>query len=168
VSDPRAFTVRPATAADVDALVGLREAVAAEGRWIGLELPVDRPAEAAKLTATIAAGTDLLLVAEADGRVVGYTGLTLSGAGHAHLFMALLDGWRGRGIGSALLAAALDWARAHPDVAKVLLQLWPDNAAALALYRKHGFIVEGYRHRHWPRRSGERWDIVDMGLLVDD
>jgi RimJ/RimL family protein N-acetyltransferase len=34
-------TVRPATAADVDALVALLVAVAQEGRWIAAEAPVD-------------------------------------------------------------------------------------------------------------------------------
>lgn len=73
---------------------------------------------------------------------------------------------RRRGVGSALLTAAIEWARgagAH----KVALQAWPHNEAALALYRKFGFEQEGYLHRHYPRRNGELWDAVVMGLLLD-
>ena len=40
--------------------------------------------------------------------------------------------------------------------------------AAIALYRRHGFAVEGYLHRHWRRRNGELWDAIVMGLLVDE
>lgn len=62
---------------------------------------------------------------------------------------------------------ALAWARAQPDVHKVTLQVWPHNDRALALYRHAGFIVEGYRHRHWRRADGELWDVIEMGLLVE-
>ena len=42
-----------------------------------------------------------------------------------------------------------------------------DNEAALALYERHGFVREGYLHRHYPRRTGEVWDAVVMGLVLE-
>ena len=74
--------------------------------------------------------------------------------------------WRGRGVGNALLAAAVDWARAA-GAHKVSLQMWPHNEAARRLYEKFGFEEEGYLRRHYRRRSGEIWDAVVMGLLLD-
>src|SRR4051794_11037446 len=68
-------------------------------------------------------------------------------------FVALLHGrrrlasqWRGRGVGSALMAAAIDWAQ-HATAHKVVLQVWPHNEAARALYEKCGFVVEGRLRR---------------------
>jgi ribosomal protein S18 acetylase RimI-like enzyme len=49
---------------------------------------------------------------------------------------------------------------------KLSLSVWPHNAAAIALYRKYGFVEEGRRVKQVRRQSGELWDIVDMGLLL--
>jgi putative acetyltransferase len=104
-------------------------------------------------------------VAEVDGRVVGTAGLHRDW-GRADLFMWVLRDHRGTGIGTALLDATLAWARADPDVFKVTLQHWPHNVAAHALYRRAGFVQEGYLHAHWRRADGSLWDAVVMGLGV--
>lgn len=147
----------------------LRIAVAGEGRWIGRELPIDADEEAATLTRGLAGPTNTMVVAEAEdgGAVVGYALVYDAGHGHGEVAMALLDGHRGRGLGTALLAAALDGARATGAFHKVVLQVWPHNVAGLALYRRAGFVVEGYRHRHWRRANGDLWDAVEMGLLLE-
>jgi len=52
--------------------------------------------------------------------------------------------WQGRGLGSAAMAAVLDeLARRHPDARRLVLMVNCRNAAALALYRRHGFVVNG-------------------------
>ena len=43
---------------------------------------------------------------------------------------------------------------------------WRGNDAAIALYRKFGFVEEGRRVRHYRRASGELWDSLVMGLLL--
>jgi len=88
--------------------------------------------------------------------------------GHADLGMLLAADARGLGLGSALPTEAIAWADAHPVVHKITLQAWPHNTAAVGLYRKYGFQMEGYLHRHWRRRNGELWDAVLMGLPVTD
>lgn len=158
--------VRRATDADVAALVAIREAVAAEGRWIGRELPMDLDAEAAMVRRGIASSADRWVVTEAGGLLVGYGGVHADGAGHGELFMALLDGHRGQGLGTALVEDVVGWARCQPELHKLVLQVWPHNVAAIALYRRAGFTVEGYRHQHWRRANGELWDAIDMGLVV--
>ncbi|HZD38988.1 MAG TPA: GNAT family N-acetyltransferase, partial [Actinomycetes bacterium] len=75
------------------------------------------------------------------------------------------EGWRGRGVGSALLRAAIERAR-QAGAHKVALQVWPHNAAAIALYEKLGFQREGLLRRHYRRRNGELWDAVIMGLQL--
>jgi len=97
---------------------------------------------------------------------VGELVLHLAGYGVADLGMAVAAAWRGRGIGSALLADAIDRAR-KAGAHKVALQVWPHNSAAIALYERFGFQREGYLTRHYRRRSGELWDAVIMGLRLD-
>ena len=159
--------IRRATVEDLPTLLTIREAVAGEERWIGLELPIDHASEAAILGVGITNPHNVWLVVEVDGAVVGYGGIYDGDHGHGEVFMALLDGHRGQGFGAALLADSLASARASGRFHKILLAVWPHNVAALALYRKFGFIVEGYRHNHWRRASGELWDVVLMGLLLD-
>lgn len=81
--------------------------------------------------------------------------------------MAILERRRGQGIGTALMDAALAWARTT-DAHKVALQVWPDNEAALALYERFGFAREGYLRRHYRRRDGSVRDAIVMGLLLDE
>ena len=159
-------TVRRATAADADAVVAMLVEVAGEGRWIATEAPVDVEQRRRRLVEDIEREDAIVLVAEAGGQPVGELGLHLARYGVADLGMAVAAGWRGRGIGSALLAEAIDRARAA-GAHKVALQVWPHNSAAIALYERFGFQREGYLTRHYRRRSGELWDAVIMGLPLD-
>lgn len=159
-------TVRPATLADVDAVVAMLAEVAGEGRWIATEAPVDVDRRRRRMVEDIEREDAVVLVAEVAGEPVGELGLHLAGYGVADLGMAVAAGWRGRGIGSALLAEGIDQARAA-GAHKVALQVWPHNSAAIALYERFGFQREGYLTRHYRRRSGELWDAVIMSLRLD-
>jgi RimJ/RimL family protein N-acetyltransferase len=161
-----AITVRDATPADVDALVAMLVEVAGEGRWIGTEAPVDIERRRRRMAADVDAADVVVLVAEAGGEPVGQLGLELARYGVAELGMLVAAGWRGRGVGTALMAEAVQRARAA-GAHKVALQVWPHNAAAIALYERFGFQREGYLRRHYRRRSGELWDAVVMGLPLD-
>jgi RimJ/RimL family protein N-acetyltransferase len=164
--DRPAITIREATLADVDALVAMLVEVAGEGRWIGAEAPVDVERRRRRMVEEVESDDVIVLVAEAGGAPVGQLGLRLAPYGVGDLGMAVAAGWRGRGVGTALLAEAIERARtagAH----KLALQVWPHNAAALALYERFGFRREGYLTRHYRRRSGELWDAVIMGLRLD-
>ena len=157
--------VRRARDQDLDRLVELFAEVAAEGRWIGAELPLDRERRRRHFSEALHDERAVLLVAEVDGRIVGQLDMELARYGVADLAMVVAQGWRGQGIGTALLRAGIAWARgagAH----KVALQVWPHNQAAIALYEKLGFQREGLLRRHYRRRNGELWDAVVMGLLL--
>ena len=159
-----AFLVRPAVEADVEPLMELRRAVAAEGDWIGAELPLDEEGDRAMIRQGIDGGA--MFAAVADDTIVGNIGLHLPRFLVADLGMLVAQGWRGRGVGSALLEQGIAWARAQ-GAHKVALQHWPHNEAAHRLYLKHGFVQEGYLRRHYPRKNGDLWDAVVMGLVLD-
>ena len=159
--------VRRATVDDVEARVDAYIAVAAEGRWIGGELPLDRDERIRAFTES-ANGDDFVgFIAEADGGLVGELSLHLR-RGRGDIGMLVLDGWRSKGVGSALMRACIDHAR-EAGLHKLTLQVWPHNERAIALYEKFGFEREGYLRKHYRRKTGELWDAISMGLvLVDD
>jgi RimJ/RimL family protein N-acetyltransferase len=164
---PRAeVRVRPAREDDLDALVELFAAVAEEGRWIGAEGPVDRERRRRRFAEDLQRDDVAMFVADAGGELVGQLGLALARYGVADLGMLVAEGWRRRGVGSALLRAGIDWAR-QAGAHKVALQVWPHNRAAIALYERFGFQREGRLRRHYRRRSGELWDAIVMGLPLD-
>jgi ribosomal protein S18 acetylase RimI-like enzyme len=87
-----------------------------------------------------------LLVAEVDGAVVGLAEATLrrdesNGFVGAYVNeLAVASGWRGRGIGTRLLAEVEQWGRDNGALAMALDTL-VTNAGARRLYERLGFRV---------------------------
>lgn len=159
--------IRAMSLEDLDQYLDLREAVACEARFIGAEAPIDRSGDRDKTVARYVTAEDgCMFVATSAGRVVGTSGVSVQ-RGVVDLGINVAREWRGRGVGSALIEASIDWARIQ-KAHKFALQVWPHNEAAIALYEKYGFEREGYLRKHWRRRNGELWDAVIMGLLLDD
>lgn len=151
--------VRAARDDDRLAMATLFAAVASERTGVATEPPVNVEERAAAWT------LDGDIVADADGVVVGSIHVRASRHGYGEIGMAVAKEWRGRGVGSALMSAAVDWAR-EQELHKLSLGVFPHNDAAIALYRKFGFVEEGRRIKQFRRESGELWDCVEMGLLL--
>jgi RimJ/RimL family protein N-acetyltransferase len=83
----------------------------------------------------------------------------------ADLGLMVAASHRRRGIGRALLDAAVEWARGA-GVRKLELHVFPHNEPALRLYEEFGFRREGYRRGHY-RRGGEYVDAILMAYAVD-
>ena len=160
------FVVRPAREDDLEPWLVLFDSVAAEGRWIGSESPLEEDRVRASWPASLENEDVGMFIADAAGAIVGTLRMEVMRYRVADFGMMVADGWRGRGVGSALLTAGIDFARQR-GAHKVALQMWPHNERARALYEKFGFEQEGYLRRHYPRRNGEIWDAVIMGLLLD-
>jgi putative acetyltransferase len=97
------------------------------------------------------------LVAEIDGRVVGQLGLHMDRSPRrrhcAFIGMAVHDAFQGQGVGSALMAAMVDLADNWLDLRRIELTVFTDNPAAVHLYEKFGFVIEG-THRDYAFRNG--------------
>ncbi len=153
--------VRPVEPRDIRACLALFSAVAAEGRWIATEAPVRRREVRLRWEELLRLGEGVLLLAE-EGEGAPPQGLAaLVGRARPELGMLVAAGSRRRGIGSALLEACIDWARAA-RAEELVLHVFPHNQAALALYRKHGFEERERLVRAYVRRNGERWDAIRM------
>jgi putative acetyltransferase len=120
--------------------------VAAERRFIRTEVVPWTLRELRRQLRRSWTRTGARIVALTGGRVVGDLGIKREEhpvLRHvAELGMSVSQEWRGRGVGSALLAEAFRWA-SWAGVEKVSLTVYPDNEAARALYRKFGFEEEG-------------------------
>lgn len=107
----------------------------------------------------LAASTErhVKLVALSGGEVIGSLGLEqYSRSRQSHvgaIGMGVASAWHGKGIGSKLLAAALDIADNWMNMHRVELTVFADNEAAQGLYRKYGFEQEG-RLRNYAVRDG--------------
>ena len=109
------------------------------------------------------------LVACVDGEVVGSLGLETSPTRWrmrhvGTIGMAVRDDWQGKGVGTALMEAALDLADNWLNLTRIELTVYVDNAAAIALYENFGFEIEG-THRRLAFRDGEYVDAYSMARL---
>lgn len=78
--------------------------------------------------------------------------------------MGVRETWHGKGVGTALMAALMDLADNWWQVRRVHLEVYTDNAPAIALYRKFGFEVEGTLRKD-AFREGEYVDSHVMARL---
>jgi len=114
-------------------------------------------------------GEAVVVVAETDGRVVGFCNIARSGpaapseSSHVgELGILVHRDHRAAGIGSALLDRALAEARSMFEI--VYLSVWSTNEAGLRLYRRYGFSVCG----HLPRMVKREGRYVDEERMVLD
>ena len=70
-----------------------------------------------------------------------------------------------RGIGRALLEAAVGWAR-EVGVTKLELHVFPWNEPAIRLYEQFGYEREGYRKSQYKRGDGQFADVILMAYRV--
>ena len=111
----------------------------------------------------------LFLVAECNGVIVGELscegGKRRATRHHATVGISVAKNARGQGVGTALMAELMHWAKEGKVLHRLDLLVYARNAAARRLYRKFGFIDEGIR-RHAVLTNGEYLDDVMMALLI--
>jgi [ribosomal protein S18]-alanine N-acetyltransferase len=161
-----AVIVRRAREADLEAAAYVIAAVAPED-FLGAQPPVDVDDRAERFRNVLGRGdpAGLWVLEDDDGQVVGHAAVEESVAGVLSLGMAILAPARGQGGGRALLQAVQEHARscgAH----KISLEVWTDNARAIALYAAAGFEVEGLRRDHYRRRDGRLRSTLIMAWRV--
>lgn len=109
------------------------------------------------------------LVACVEGEVVGQLGLhtfpNRPRRRHAgQIGMAVRDDWQGKGVGAALMQAAIDLADKWLNLSRLELEVFTDNEPAIRLYKKFGFTIEGTLVRY-AFRDGQYVDTYLMARL---
>lgn len=164
--------VRAAVTADAQGMLDVVRESAEEGEFIVTTPPEIRGlADQRRFVEARTARDDaLLLVADRGGVVLGTLSFTAGDRrrmAHAGTFgVTVRRSARGRGIGRALVETLLAWAQAAPTIEKVGLAVFHDNARAIALYRKLGFIEEGRLVRDVKVAPGQYKDSIQMYRLV--
>jgi ribosomal protein S18 acetylase RimI-like enzyme len=106
-------------------------------------------------------------VAVSTGEVVGWCDVTAKPRPiYAHvgvLGMGLLPQFRRQGLGTRLMAQSLDAARAF-GFTRIELSVRQNNEIAIALYKRFGFVTEGFL-RSGVKVNGTYENLILMGLL---
>ena len=96
---------------------------------------------------------------QAGADLVGYTVFTHA-AGEGHLLnLCVAPDWQRHGLGAILLAHVQRVAAAH-GCQYVFLEVRPSNEAAIALYRRNGFVMVGERPAYYANGDGREDAIV--------
>ena len=161
--------VRQAEPGDAAALVALANAVSAEPEAWLISTGWRGVSEERRFLRAVRRHPDAAVyVAELDCELVGRLSLARDqhpASGHVADLGLMVDvGHRRRGIGRALMDAAVEWAHGH-GISKLELHVFPWNEPAIALYESLGYVKEGYRKNHY-LRDGAYADAVLMALQV--
>jgi hypothetical protein len=159
---PAGVTIRPSRSADAASYHRMWKAVVEERRWVRTE-SVGSVKDYRRTLADSWSDDRARFVGLAWGQVIGL--ITIERMNHpvnrhvATLGMAIEASWRGQGLGSALMAYAMRWAR-QVGIEKVTLEVYPDNDGAIALYRKFGFREEGRLVGQSKKSFGYRDEVI--------
>jgi L-phenylalanine/L-methionine N-acetyltransferase len=160
------FTIRRAEPSDYE---GVRQVFAGpKAVWGTLQLPFSSLEQWRKRLAEPPEGY-FSLVACAEQEIVGQLGLqTFPNRPRRHhvgqIGMAVRDDWQGKGVGTALLQAAVDLADKWLNLTRLELEVHTDNESAIRLYKKFGFNIEGTLAQY-SFREGQYVDSYVMARL---
>jgi RimJ/RimL family protein N-acetyltransferase len=113
----------------------------------------------------------IILGAEHDRRLIGYAQIGQSSnprrRGIAGLAIYLHQDYQGVGLGTEMTGLLLEAAEEH-GVHKVNLETVADNEAAMRLFEKMGFEVEGRIRDSYRGADGGYHDIIAMGKILQE
>ncbi|HZZ28416.1 MAG TPA: GNAT family N-acetyltransferase [Pirellulales bacterium] len=168
-SEQHEICIVPAALEYVESFRECLDSVARERRWL-MSLQAHPPAEAREFWEKIIAEDAPAFFALNGPQVVGWVDIKffqLEGLRHrGALGMGIHSNYRGQGIGTRLMEAALAKARQR-GLMRVDLTVYATNTAAIALYRKLGFIEEG-RMVKGRYIDGRFDDVIHMGLIFSE
>ncbi len=157
--------IRHSEQADIDGVKAIYESEVAYGGT--LQLPFPSLERWASRLSNLPQGC-YSLVAEYDGEIIGQLGLSVCDnqrRKHVASFgMGVKEAYQGRGVGCQLLQAALMLSDKWLNVQRIELEVYTDNEAAIKLYQKYGFVIEG-EAKHYAFRNGEYANVYHMARL---
>lgn len=168
-----AIQIRPAVDTDIPVLTALEHGYSSDHVWqmdlqnedgqIGVrfrEVRLPRPVRVEYPRSTDSLLEDWnqrsgILVAMLEGQVVAYTSM-MQGILPRTTWMtdlAVEPGLRRQGIGSALVLAAMEWASAHRQTRRLVLEMQSKNYPAISLAQKLGFDFCGYNDHYYENQD---------------
>lgn len=112
---------------------------------------------------------DFLVGADVDGKFVGFLSAKRGNANRirntAYVVVGIIEEFQHQGIGSQLFEELERWAK-EKAVKRIELTVMINNYAAIALFQKHGFTIEGVR-REAMCVDGKYIDEFYMSKILD-
>jgi L-phenylalanine/L-methionine N-acetyltransferase len=161
---PAGLIIRAREPSDWEEIAALTEL--SKVRWGTLRLPYTRKDQWRKMMEN-SSEESTGIVAVLHGRIVGSAGIEQRKGRRRHvgdIGISVHDDFQRRSIGSALVAALIDVADNWLDLKRLELTVYVDNKAAIRLYEKFGFEVEGTLRSH-AFRAGKYVDSFFMARL---
>ena len=166
LGDGRRVDIRPLQPSDRDELHGMYQSMSPEAlRWSMApytEETIDR---------WIGNLSNLIsLVAVHGGDIVGYASIQkfthprLRGTGELNIY--LHQDYQGVGLGTAQMIMLMNAANEH-GLHRINLEVVADNEAAVRLFRKFGFTLEGRRVDAYKAKDGALHDLLLMGKTLN-
>jgi L-phenylalanine/L-methionine N-acetyltransferase len=136
--------------------------------WGTLQLPFPSAESWRKRLSEAPEGSTSLLACFGD-EVIGQLGLytfpNFPRRRHVgQIGMAVRDDWQGKGAGTALMQAVVDLSDKWLNISRLELEVYTDNEAAVRLYKKFDFVIEG-THIQFAFREGQFVDAYAMARL---
>jgi len=160
--------IRQISREDIESFHSCLDSIARERKYLGFTTAPSLEETRTSLIEDMARDV-IRFIAVDDSRVVGWCQIkTGKWEGYTHmgwLQMGVHREYRGQGIGTALLSQALEEAKSR-GLERVELDVYASNLAAIHLYEKYKFEVEGQKKRA-RKLDGNYDDIIDMALLFD-
>lgn len=166
--DAAPITVRRARPADAADFVRLMAQPEVFSNLMQLPLPSEELWRARLEAGAAPEKTDIHIVAECDGHVVGSAGLhpapALRRRHAATLGISVASEAQRQGVGRELMRTLCSYADGWAQLLRIELTVFTDNARAIALYQRFGFRIEG-THRAYAMRDGVYCDVLAMARL---
>ena len=113
----------------------------------------------------------ITLLALLDGEIAGLVNITADQRKRVRhigdLFIVIGKKYWNNGLGSFLLEEVVEWAQASGILRRLQLTVQTRNQAAVHLYQKYGFVIEGRQERGAYIEEGDFIDVYLMGRLID-
>jgi len=172
LADGQVLIIREAVETDAPEALAFANATSRESSFLSFgagEFGFTEPQERAFIRECAASDTHLFIVGLIDDTLVSLLSFTPGARPrhrHAGEFgLSVRRPYWGMGIGSFMLDALLTWAQRDEMITKINLRVRSDNARAIALYERKGFVVEGTLTRA-VRIDGQYYDDLLMGKAV--
>jgi ribosomal protein S18 acetylase RimI-like enzyme len=167
--------IRTASENDAAAILKLYRSVIAEGRYTLLlleELQRTEEVEQKAIANENKRPGCLRVVADVDGMIAGMARVRAGEFKRTAHFgevdsVWVHSDWRRHGIGNALIDALVRWAEENEEIEKLGLFVFSTSEAAIALYQRNGFVIEGRAPRDIKFAEDDYADTVIMGRIVN-
>lgn len=107
-----------------------------------------QPWSEAQFWSELAADNRTFVAAMEDDHLLGYADLYVNAPDAEIQTIAVRSASQRAGVGTELLAAMLAAAMEH-HCNRILLEVRADNAPAISMYEKHGFVINGRRSNYY-------------------